>query len=145
MTTSRHRPPGRSAARGASPLSDASSEPAAALTTGPADAVGLARVARDAAERTELDVAQLNLAYLHVARELSRSARDEAITRLGLDAEACAALDRLSVDDLHALAHSRGLLFMLRLDAGALIETARLARADRAAFEARLLLSSPRP
>jgi hypothetical protein len=87
---------------------------------------------------------QLNLAYLHVARELSRSSRELAITRLGLDAEACAALDRLSVEDLHVLANSQGLLFTLRIDAVALMETARLARVDHAAFESRLLLSRPR-
>lgn len=145
MPMSRNRTTGRADARATSATRDAvDAIPAsfASATPGPG---GAPSVPRNAAERTHLDLVQLNLAYLHVARELSRSARDMAITRLGLDAEACAALDCLSVDDLQALAHSKGLLFTLRIDAGALMETARLARSDPAAFEARLLLSSPRP
>ena len=144
MPMPRKRIPGRASPRAAStarglPVSP-EVEPAAAAP-GADRSPGLAR---DAAERAQLDLVQLNLAYLHVARELSRSSRELAITRLGLDAEACAALDRLSVEDVQVLANSQGLLFTLRIDAAALMETARLARVDRAAFEARLLLSSPR-
>jgi hypothetical protein len=46
--------------------------------------------------RIEADLVQLNLSFLHVARELARSARELAITRLGLDAAACAALERVN-------------------------------------------------
>ncbi len=94
------------------------------------------------AERAQADLACLNLSFLHVARELSRSARELAITRLGLDAECCAALDRLSLADLHALAHSQALIFSLRVDARALSAQAELSRHDRIASEARLVLSA---
>lgn len=95
-----------------------------------------------AASGIEADLAQLNLSFLHVARELSRSARDVAITRLGLDAAACAALCRLSVADLQALAHSQALIFGLRLDPADLPLQAQLARTNRVASEARVLLSA---
>lgn len=90
----------------------------------------------------EADLAQLNLSFLHVARELSRSARELAITRLGLDAAACAALCRLSVADLQALAHSQALIFALRVDPADLPRQAQLARTNRIASEARVLLSA---
>ena len=90
----------------------------------------------------EADLAQLNLSFLHVARELSRSARELAITRLGLDAAACAALCRLSVADLQALAHSQALIFALRVDPADLPRQAQLARTNRIAAEARVLLSA---
>ncbi len=92
----------------------------------------------------ETDLAQLNLSFLHVARELARSAREIAITRLGLDAAACAALCRLSVADLQALAHSHSLIFGMRVDPADLSLHARLARTNRAASEARVLLSENR-
>ena len=95
-----------------------------------------------AASGIEADLAQLNLSFLHVARELSRSARDVAITRLGLDAAACSALCRLSVADLQALAHSQALIFGLRLDPADLPLQAQLARTNRVASEARVLLSA---
>ncbi len=94
------------------------------------------------AARIDADIAQLNLSFLHVARELARSARELAVTRLGLDAAACAALDRLSVADLQALAHSHALIFGLRMDPAALPMQAELARANRIASGARLLLSA---
>lgn len=98
--------------------------------------------ARPNESRLDADIAQLNLAFLQVARELSRSGRELAVTRLGLDAVACAALDRLSVTDLHTLAHSHQLIFRLRLDASDLSTHAELARCDRVASEARLLLAA---
>ena len=143
MPMPRNRTPGRANLRTAAPAGDPAVQATAPIVA--ATTAATTATARDAVERTQLDLVQLNLAYLHVARELSRAARDMAITRLGLDAAACAALDRLSVDDLQALAHCQGLLFTLRIDAADLVETARLARADRTAFEARLLLSRPRP
>lgn len=90
----------------------------------------------------EADLAQLNLSFLHVARELSRSARELAITRLGLDAAACAALCRLSVADLQVLASSQALIFALRVDPADLPRQAQLARSNRTASEARVLLSA---
>jgi hypothetical protein len=93
------------------------------------------------ASRIEADIAQLNLSFLHVARELSRSARELAVTRLGLDAAACAALDRLSLADLQALAHSHALIFGLKVDASDLPLQAELARTNRIASGARLLLA----
>ncbi|MBC7781609.1 MAG: flagellar transcriptional regulator FlhD [Proteobacteria bacterium] len=92
-------------------------------------------------ERAQNDLAELNLSFLHVARELARSARDVAITRLGLDAESCTALERLSVADMHALAHSHALIFSLRVDARDLSAHAELARSNRIASEARLILA----
>lgn len=96
------------------------------------------------AGRIDADLAELNLSFLHVARELSRSAREIAVTRLGLDAEACAALDQLSVADLHAIAHSRTLIFSLRVAPGELSAQAQLARYDPVASEARLVLAAER-
>jgi hypothetical protein len=93
------------------------------------------------ASRIEADIAQLNLSFLHVARELSRSSRELAVTRLGLDANACAALDRLSIADLQALAHSHALIFGLRVDPSDLPLQAKLARTNRIASGARLLLA----
>jgi hypothetical protein len=93
------------------------------------------------ASRIEADIAQLNLSFLHVARELSRSSRELAVTRLGLDATACAALDRLSIADLQALAHSHALIFGLRVDPSDLPLQAKLARTNRIASGARLLLA----
>lgn len=92
--------------------------------------------------RIEADIAQLNLSFLHVARELARSARELAVTRLGLDAAACAALDRLSIADLQALAHSHALIFGLRVDPVDLPMHAELARTNRIASGARLLLAT---
>jgi len=94
--------------------------------------------------RIDADLAELNLSFLHVARALSRSAREIAVTRLGLDAEACAALDRLSVADLHAIAHSQTLIFSLRVAPGELSAQAQLARYDPVASEARLVLAAER-
>jgi hypothetical protein len=94
------------------------------------------------AARIEADIAQLNLSFLHVARELARSARELAVTRLGLDAAACAALDRLSLADLEALAHSHALIFGLRVDATHLPMQAELARTNQIASGARLLLAN---
>ena len=94
--------------------------------------------------RIEADLVQLNLSFLHVARELARSARELAITRLGLDAAACAALCRLSVADLQALAHSHALIFGLRVDPADLSLQAQLARANPTASDARVLLSEQR-
>jgi|LNFM01.1.fsa_nt_gb hypothetical protein len=94
------------------------------------------------AARIEADIAQLNLSFLHVARELARSARELAVTRLGLDAAACAALDRLSIADLQALSHSHALIFGLRLDPADLPMQAELARTNRIASGARLLLAA---
>jgi hypothetical protein len=144
MPMPRKRTPGRAGARAASTAGGVAGNPDVEPAVGASGAGCPPGLARNATERTHLDLVQLNLAYLHVARELSRSSRELAITRLGLDAEACAALDRLSVEDLHVLANSQGLLFTLRIDAVALMETARLARVDHAAFESRLLLSRPR-
>jgi len=145
MPMSHSRPSGRAHARVSNATQERVPGVPSSAPTGAAGPSTSAHEARDTAERTRLDLRQLNLAYLHVARELSRSARDVALTRLGLDAEACAALDRLSIDDMQVLADSHGLLFTLRIHATDLVETARLARVDRAAFDARLLLSSPRP
>ena len=94
--------------------------------------------------RIEADLVQLNLSFLHVARELARSARELAITRLGLDAAACAALCRLSVADLQALAHSHALIFGLRVDPADLSLQAQLARTNPTASDARVLLSEQR-
>jgi len=93
------------------------------------------------ASRIEADIEQLNLSFLHVARELSRSARELAVTRLGLDATACAVLDRLSVADLQALAQSHVLIFGLKVDPSDLPMQAKLARTDRIASGARLVLA----
>jgi hypothetical protein len=93
-------------------------------------------------DRTSTDLAELNLSFLHVARALSRSSRELAITRLGLDVEACIALERLSVSDLQVLAHSNALIFGLRLDARDLSAHEALDRHERAASDARLLLSA---
>jgi hypothetical protein len=134
MPMPRKRTPGRAGARAASTAGGVAGNPDVEPAVGASGAGCPPGLARNATERTHLDLVQLNLAYLHVL----------AITRLGLDAEACAALDRLSVEDLHVLANSQGLLFTLRIDAVALMETARLARVDHAAFESRLLLSRPR-
>jgi len=99
-------------------------------------------VGRPHESRLDVDIAQLNLAFLQVARELSRSGRELAVTRLGLDAQACAALERLSVRDLHTLAHSHQLIFSLRVNASELSAHADLARCDPVASEARLLLAA---
>jgi hypothetical protein len=96
------------------------------------------------ADRVQADLLQLNLSFLHLAREAARSARDVAITRFGLDAEACAALERLSMADLQAIAQSQALVFGLRVEPRALAAHAALARNNPVASEARLLLAAYR-
>ncbi len=137
-------------ARRAAPVSR--STPRKAVRSGPAagpvvrlqveEPLAAAAVELPVAARIDADIAQLNLSFLHVARELARSARELAVTRLGLDAAACAALDRLSVADLQALAHSHALIFGLRVDPAALPMQAELARTNRIASGARLLLAA---
>jgi hypothetical protein len=135
-------PPVRSRARRAAPAEPATGREPHRLRAEEPLALS-ARLAPDAAP-IEADLVQLNLSYLHLARELARSARDLAITRLGLDAAACSVLCRLSVADLQALAHSRALIFGLRVAPGELPAQAQLARTNRAASDARVLLSAQR-
>jgi hypothetical protein len=96
-------------------------------------------------DRVQADLAQLNLCYLQLAREFARSAREVALTRLGLDAEACAALEGLSLADVQTLAQSRALIFGLRLAPSELAAQAALARTHPVVSEARLLLAARRP
>lgn len=137
---------GRSAARPRShrPAAGAPAAPRAPARLRAEEPPALSGLAAPDATPIEADLAQLNLSYLHLARELARNARELAVTRLGLDAAACSALCRLSVADLQALAHSRALLFGLRVAPDQLPLQAQLARTNRVASEARVLLSAHR-
>ena len=136
------RPSGRSGQRRPGARPPAAGAPSAPLRV--QEALSAGAFDRTGDFRIEADLVQLNLSFLHVARELARSARELAITRLGLDAAACAALCRLSVADLQALAHSRALIFGLRVDPADLSLQAQLARTNPTASDARVLLSEQR-
>lgn len=62
----------------------------------------------------EKDFYELNLAYLHAARELARLDPSEAVARLGLSLDLIRALDEVGIDDLHRLASSSFLMFQPR-------------------------------
>ncbi|ENM5772202.1 flagellar transcriptional regulator FlhD [Vibrio mimicus] len=68
------------------------------------------------------DFYQLNLAYLHAARELARSDPQEAVLRFGLTRDVVEALINAGVDDLQRVATSSFMLFQPRGNQSQLIE-----------------------
>lgn len=68
------------------------------------------------------DFFQLNLAYLHSARELARIDPQEAALRFGLSQDVVDALIDASIDDLQRVAASSFLLFQPRGNQNQLIE-----------------------
>ncbi|CUB06071.1 flagellar transcriptional regulator FlhD [Marinomonas fungiae] len=68
------------------------------------------------------DFYQLNLAYLHAARELARIDPQEATLRFGLSRDVIDALVEAGVDDLQRVATSSFLLFQPRGNQNQLIE-----------------------
>lgn len=88
------------------------------------------------------DLAHLNLNFLAVARELARSRPEEALTRMGLDREACTLLAGMSLQDIEQLARSAALVFRLAQSPGQLAASLRLARRDPLLSEVHLLLSA---
>lgn len=70
----------------------------------------------------QLDFYQLNLAYLHAARELARIDPEEATLRFGLSRDVIDALVEAGVDDLQRVATSSFLLFQPRGNQNQLIE-----------------------
>ncbi|EPQ9996384.1 TPA: flagellar transcriptional regulator FlhD [Vibrio vulnificus] len=65
---------------------------------------------------------QLNLAYLHAARELTRIAPQKAVLCFGLTRDVVAALINAGVDDLQRVATSSFMLFQPRGNQSQLIE-----------------------
>lgn len=68
------------------------------------------------------DFYQLNLAYLHAARELARIDPQEAVLRFGLTRDVVDALIDAGVDDLQRVATSSFMLFQSRGNQSQLIE-----------------------
>lgn len=87
------------------------------------------------------DIASLNFNFLAIARELARSRREEAITRLGLDAATCDLLGAMSMQDLQELARRGSLVFRLNQSSEQLSANLSLARRNPMLSEAHLLLS----
>ena len=88
------------------------------------------------------DLAHLNLTFLAVAREFARTHPEEALTRLGLDQEACTLMAQLSLQDIQQLARSSALLFRLAQSTGQLAANLSLARRNPLLSEVHLLLST---
>lgn len=68
------------------------------------------------------DCYQLNLAYLHSARELARYDPQEAAMRFGITRDVIDALINASIDDLQRIATSSFMLFQPRGNQTQLIE-----------------------
>jgi flagellar transcriptional activator FlhD len=77
----------------------------------------------------ERDFYELNLAYLHAARELARQDPSQAVTRLGLSLDLIGALADIGIEDMHRLASSSFLMFQPRGNSHQLLEMIR-ARGD---------------
>ncbi len=72
--------------------------------------------------KNQEDTFQLNLAYLHVAREVARQDPHEAIVRFGLTRDLVQALTHAGLDDLQRVATSSFLLFKPRGNQKQLVE-----------------------
>lgn len=68
------------------------------------------------------DFYQLNLSYLHAARELARIDREAAALRFGLSRDVVEALIDAGIEDLQRVANSSLLLFQPRGNQGQLLE-----------------------
>lgn len=88
----------------------------------------------------EKDFYELNLAYLHAARELARLDPSEAVMRLGLNLDLIGALAEIGIEDLQRLASSSFLIFQPRGNPHQLLEMIK-ARGDGIPRIAHLLSS----
>lgn len=70
----------------------------------------------------EQDFYQLNLSYLHAAREVARFNPQEATVRFGLTKDVVEALAQAGVEDLQRIASSSFLLFQPRGNQSQLLE-----------------------